>query len=243
MISACRPLPAALALAFVGVVAVAIAGCSPSTPSGSLARSAAPVATSSVGVSPSAGATSPAPGSAGPGAVVVDPGLLRFVTPAPDGITLTFDPDTTAQVAADPTLAASAARLAVGLYTATRLDPSALPGADDLAVVSARLDPSALPGADDLAVVSVVDLRNPAADEDWFRNWRDSYDEAACANAGGVVRHAETQVVGLTVFVGSCAGGAFTYHLRKADVGIVVSLTSVGPGRIGEKIVQGIGGG
>jgi hypothetical protein len=45
---------------------------------------------------------------------------------------------------------------------------------------------------------------------------------------------------GRTVFIGGCAGGAFTYHVR-LDGGIVVSLTAVGPARLGERLAADVG--
>jgi hypothetical protein len=139
------------------------------------------------------------------------------------GITLTYDPDTTASVAAEPTLAISATGLAIGFATAAA-GPS---------------PPSAGPGGD-LAVVSVIRLRDPSVDEAWFRDWRDSYDDAACANAGGVTRHAESVVGQTTVFVGSCAGGSFTYHARVDGGAAVISLTSIGPANLGKLIMEGL---
>ena len=153
-------------------------------------------------------------------AVVPDPTLLDVLPIGGDGLILTYDPDTTARIAADPSLAADAASLAVGLATLGR--------------AAGR---SAGP-LDDLAVVSVVRLRDPAADEEWFRDWRDTYDTAACAQAGGVARHAESALNGRTVFIGSCAGGAFTYHARTDDGAIVISITSIGAARVGEVILR-----
>lgn len=92
----------------------------------------------------------------------------------------------------------------------------------------------------DIAIASVVELRDPTADDEWFRQWRDSYDTAACGPAGGVARHAEAEIGGRVVFIASCAGGAFTYHTRLRDGTIVVSITSVGPGRPGETIMAGL---
>jgi hypothetical protein len=155
--------------------------------------------------------------------VVADPTLLALVPV--DGIRLTFDPATTSRVAADPTLAASASALAIAVATP---DGELIPGS------------SAAPGLD-LAVVSVIRLRDPSADDAWFRDWRDSYDEASCANAGGVVRRAETTIGGATVFVGTCAGGSFTYHARVDGGAAVVSLTSVGPSQLGRTIMEGLG--
>jgi hypothetical protein len=93
----------------------------------------------------------------------------------------------------------------------------------------------------DFAIVSIVHLRDPSVGDDWFRSYRDTYDEAACAQAGGVVRHAEATMGSNHVFIGGCAGGAFTYHLRAPGQPIVVSITSVGPARLGERVAASIG--
>src|SRR5207247_2152058 len=81
-------------------------------------------------------------------------------------------------------------------------------------------------------VASVARLRDPSADEAWFRGYRDSYDQSACTAAGGVAGHAESVINGRTVFIGTCAAGAITYHVRLAGGSIVLSLTSVGPDRL-----------
>lgn len=165
-----------------------------------------------------------APASTAPSAsaatVLVDPDLLDVLPAAPPGVTLTFDPQTSADVAAEPGLAEDVESLAIGLYASAG---------------TASVGP-------DLAIVNVVRLRDPAEDDDWFRDWRDSYDDAACANAGGVERRAETILGGRTFFVASCGGGAFTYHVRVGDGGSVISLTSIGPGRLGEELARRIAG-
>ena len=202
-----------------GLVAAAVlvaAGCgstvSPSpSPSPSVSTPASPTEQASVaGPSPSA-----APASAStPGGATADPALFAAIPLEPaDGLTFQYDADTTARVAADPGLARDASALAIGLYTVTGQQPVA-----------------------DYAIASIVKLRDPLASDDWFRTYRDSYDESACAQAGGVVRHAEAPIGGRPVFIGSCAGGAFTYHLRLASQGLVVSITGVGPSRLGERV-------
>jgi hypothetical protein len=155
-------------------------------------------------------------GSRGAGAAV-DPTLLALVPSGAGGVTVTFDPDTTATEAADPSLDANVASLATGL--------GAVPGGSDQT---------------ELVIVNVVRLRDATVDEAWFRRWRDSYDAAACERAGGVVGHASSTINGHDVFIGSCAGGAFTYHLRVAGGRVVVSLTSVGPSRLGQRLVEAI---
>ena len=203
------------------LAAAVLAGCGNVAPSGSgPATSVAPSAVLPSAPSPSP-STPPSGAPSGP-AVAADPTLLDLVPSA--GLRITYDPETTAQVATDPTLAASASALAIALaMPAGEITPGS----------------SLAPGAD-LAVVSVIRLRDPSVGETWFRGWRDSYDEAACANAGGVSRRAETDIGGRTVFSGSCAGGSFTYHVRIDGDAVVVSLTSIGPGRIGQTIMEGM---
>ena len=133
----------------------------------------------------------------------------------------TPEPDTARDVARDPDLGANASGLMIATYVPVPESGSAGPT-----------------DGGDIAVVSVVRLRDPSADDAWFRAWRESYDEAACANAGGVARNSQTDIAGRTVFIGGCAGGSFTYHTRVANGAIVVSITSIGPRRVGETVME-----
>jgi hypothetical protein len=181
--------------------------------SGPVISSAVPVAPATGSLTPPATAERPSPGAA----AQVDPGLLTFVPSAVDGVPLTFDQETSGSIAADPSVASDAASLAVAL--------AVVPGAS---------------AADDLAIVSVVRLRDSTRDEAWFRDWRDTYDEAACGPAGGVIGNAEAELGGGTVYIGSCRGGVRTYHTRVEGAGIVVSVTALGSRRLGEKVMAGI---
>ena len=164
------------------------------------------------------GSGSPAPSQVASGATAADPSLFAIVgADATKGLTFQYDGETTARVAADPGLARDASALAIGLYTVTGQAP-----------------------ASDYAIVSVVRLRDPHPDEVWFRAYRDSYDTSACAQAGGVARHAQTNIGGRTVFVAGCTGGAFAYHVFVPAHGAVVSITAVGPGRLGDRIAGAI---
>jgi hypothetical protein len=204
------------------VLTAVIAGCGPgpatpspvALPTGSLA----PAATAEGPASPGAVASGPSsPGPSG-AAIQVDPGLMTYVPTSVDGVPVTFDPETSAtNASADPGLARDLVAIAVAL--------AIVPGSS---------------AADDLAVVSVVRLRDPARDDNWFRDWRDTYDQAACAPAGGVVGNAEAQIGGGTVYIGSCAQGVRTYHTRLAAAGIVVSITALGSRRLGEKVMAGL---
>jgi hypothetical protein len=212
----------------VVAVGVVVTGCG-STPGPSSSASPRVVAvTASPTIAPdSAGSSSPVPtGSSGPigssgssESVQVDPGLLSFIPVGGNGLIRTVDPDTAANIATDPSLKANASALMIAIYMP---EPSSM---------------SAAP-AEDFAVVSVIRLRDPHADDAWFRAWRDSYDAAVCAQAGGVKRNSETAIGTHTVFVGSCAGGSFTYHTRIADGAIVISINSVGPANLGRTVME-----
>ena len=225
-IGSARPVGRSRAPAATAIVAVALlAACGPTSPS--LTGSAAGLATpGSSSLPAAASAGSPSATTASPGAsataipsgstiAVADPSLLRVVKADAIGLTLTFDAETTATEVADPSLDRNVGALATGIVAA-----------------GDSTNPT------DLVIVNVIRLRDPSVDAAWFRGWRDSYDEAACARAGGVARHAESTIGGNDVFIGSCTGGAFTYHTRSQDGGLVVSLTSVGPGRLGERLLD-----
>jgi hypothetical protein len=207
-------------IGFVAVVTAAalllVACGSGGASGGSTAAPSVPALPSVSAAAPAASAAGASAGSAGP-TVAVNPDLLSFVPESVDGLKLAYDPETTARVTDDPALA----RDAVGLAIAIAVDPGT----------------SAAP---ELTVVSVVRLRDPSVGDAWFRDYRDSYDQAACASAGGVSGHAETTIDTRQVFIGSCAGGAFIYHVRLASDGIVVSALSVGSRRLGQKVMEGL---
>ncbi|HEX5823488.1 MAG TPA: hypothetical protein VFY18_03420 [Candidatus Limnocylindrales bacterium] len=147
---------------------------------------------------------------------MADPDLFEILPDMSDAFDLTYDPETTAAVAGDPSLDSRIAAVATGLY---------------------RIRGSA-PDAADFAIVNVARLREPIVDEAWFRDWRDTYDVAACRQAGGVAGHAQAQIHERTLFIGSCTGGLFTYHVLIDGGAIVVSITSVGPARMGLTVMQ-----
>ena len=173
---------------------------------------------------PSASASAPPANSSTSGgsiaagtAVTSDPSLLAVVPATAAGLQLDYDPDTTASVAADPALAADAKALAIGL-----------------AVPAGQATPS------EFVIVNVVRLRDAGKDDTWFRGWRDTYDQGACDQAGGVAGNAQAEFNKHAVFIATCAGGAITYHVRLEDGAIVLSLTSIGPGRPGERLMRAL---
>jgi hypothetical protein len=188
-----------------------------------------PTATPSIAapaVSPSAPASSPStssPSTVDPAAssdlvVEVDPALLDVIPNVGDGMELAYDAETTKQVADDPALANDAVGLAIALYRVA----------------------GALAPASDLAVVSIIRLRDPSMGEGAYRTWRDTYDASACGPAGGVAGNAQSTINGRIVYIGSCKGGVLTYHVRIREGAVVVSVTSIGPMRLGEKVMKAI---
>jgi hypothetical protein len=197
-------------------VVVAIAG---------LVMACAPAATlsPSVAVVPS---PSVAPSSASPDGlglspssstlVAIDPSLLSILPPSVDGVPLLPAPEAAAQIAADPALPSEIDAVATALAVASGTSVS-----------------------NDLAIVNVVRLNEGIFDDEFFRDWRDSYNEAACRPAGGVVGSAEAQIGGRQVFITTCTNGGATYHTHYRDQ-ILVAITSLGPARFGEKIMSNL---
>ncbi|MBI3747886.1 MAG: hypothetical protein HY262_03420 [Chloroflexi bacterium] len=212
-----------LAAVLVPVV-LAIGGCGPfaagtAAPTGSVLIPSASPPGSAGGSPPPAATPASSAGSAGSGTgLAVDASLLHVLPAQVAGVPLEADPATAAQIAADPTVAESARAIAVAL--------AIRPGSST---------------ADDLAIVSVIRLRPGVFSDAWFANWRATYDQGACAVAGGVKgQPSRASIAGRTVFVGTCAGDAQTYHVQLADPTLIVSITAAGPAHFGELVVGGL---
>jgi hypothetical protein len=92
----------------------------------------------------------------------------------------------------------------------------------------------------DLASGVVAQLRPGLLDEAFLADWRETYDEGACAQAGGVATNAETTIGGRTVYITTCAGGLTIYHTAIPARDVIVSLLSIGEGRFGEQLMAGL---
>jgi hypothetical protein len=187
----------------------ALAACAPASDP-SPPKTGSPAASVAPVASP-AEATVPPPA----GSVAVDPSLLDVLPEDVEGVAIEPDPVTAESVSRDPELTGKVEAIAIGL------------------AVDAESE-----GAN-LAIVNVVRLQPGVFNDAFFRNWRDTYDEAACAQAGGVVGNAEAEIGGRTAYIGSCTGGAHTYHVVARDR-VLVSVTAVGEKRLGERIIEGI---
>lgn len=149
------------------------------------------------------------------GTLTYDETLLAILPAELDGLPVTSAPEAAADIQADPDLVAVGERVALGLVA----DP-----------------------AGELAVAAVIALRPGVFSEDFWRAWRDSYDAGACAQAGGVRGNAEATIGGRLVHIGTCEGGARTYHVHLEDRNILVSVTAIGDiRRLGERLVGGLG--
>ncbi len=170
--------------------------------------------------SPTAEPVTPTPGSSlgAPSGVVVDPSLLEVLPSDIDGVPLTPDLDSAAEIAADASIAPFVSAIAL----AVAFGP--LPSDD----------------AGDYVVVNVAKLRPGMFGDLFFRGWRDTFDAAVCEQAGGVDGHAETEIAGHRTFIGTCAGGLRTYHVYLPSRDVIVSMQSVGEGRFGERVVAGL---
>jgi hypothetical protein len=208
---------------------IVLAGCNraaggTASPAPSLPAASAKMAIPSNAPSPSPAAivpASPAPSDAasagaspsGP-TVPIDPNLLAILPSTVAGQTITEIPEIEANLKTDPDLLANAAALAVGLGVNS--------------------------GTGDFAYVAVVELKPMVFTNAWFVSWRQSYDESACSQSNGLAGSTSTTIGEMSVFVGTCNGGAKTYHVHLPGPDRIVSITSVGSADYGEMVVAGL---
>jgi hypothetical protein len=87
----------------------------------------------------------------------------------------------------------------------------------------------------------VIRLRDGVFGDEFFRDYRDSYDEAACAPAGGLVGNAEAEIGGRRTFIASCENGARIYHVHVEDPDVLVSVTAASEQlRLGERVIEAL---
>lgn len=122
-------------------------------------------------------------------------------------------------------------------FTASASDPDLVRDAA-AGVVAFVVDPTTT----DYAVAFVYRLKPGTFDEEWYRSWRDSFDEGVCDQAGGVVGKAQADLGGRETHIGTCAGGVRTYHVNASDGddALIVSVQSLGDDHLGELVVAGL---
>ena len=174
-----------------------------------------PLETPSATASPqSQGPTGGSPGSG----VTVDPTLLAVLPSTIAGVAITPDPTTAGDIAAEGSIA---------------------PWVSAIALATA-FGPPATGTTTDYVVITVAKLRPGTFSDVFFRGWRDTFDQAVCAQAGGVAGNAETDIGSRHTFIGTCHGGVHTYHVHLATQDLIVSMQGAGDGGWPEQIVQGL---
>ena len=144
--------------------------------------------------------------------VVIDSRLLDILPATVGGLRMAENPDGEASALTDAELPAVGSSMAAGL----------------------AVDQS----TGDFVYAIVVRLLPGAMDDGVFRDWRDSYDQGACSQAGGVAGNAEAQIDGRTVYIGTCSGGVRTYHVWLQPQESLISASAVGDRRFGELLMN-----
>jgi hypothetical protein len=151
--------------------------------------------------------------------VAVDRSLLDVLPGEVQGQAIRFDDVTAAEIAGNGNLAPDIEAIGLALY----------------------IQPGSSATPDDLAIVSVVRVRSGVFGDAWFRSWRSTYDIGACEIAGGVEPGSAVSEIGThETHIGSCTGGAHTYHVHLPSPDRVVSITAAGEARFGERVVAGL---
>ena len=175
--------------------------------------SLSPSASGTSVASPSAAVSTP-PGS-GTTAILVDRSLLDVLPASIKGVPLVGNADGEAHDLTDPALAGEASALAAALAIDTKTG--------------------------DFAYVSVVRLRIGVYSDAYFQSWRETFDEGACSQAGGVAQSsAEADLAGHHTFIGHCVGGILTYHVHLTPGDLIVSISALGDQRFGQLVVEGL---
>jgi hypothetical protein len=194
------------------LLALALVACSGTPPSTAPSHAPSPTLSST----PPTSSASPYPTTVEPTKAPVfpvDSSLLAILPETVEGLVLAPSPEGEASLQ-DP----SVYRLAVRGEAAIAVDPA----------------------SGDFVYAVILVLRPGAFDEAGYRDWRDSFDEGACSQAGGVVGNAEAEIGGHRTFIGTCAGGLHTYHAWLMEPGLLVSASAVGAARLGEALIAGL---
>jgi hypothetical protein len=146
--------------------------------------------------------------------VELDPTVLAFLPATVGGVPVTESADEATQALSDPSLERIGTAIDAGVAGDT--------------------------GSGNLVHAWVLPLRPDRFTETIYQQWRDSYDEGACADAGGVVGRAEATIDDRTVYITSCTASVRTYHVWLEQGGILISASAIGDGRFGELLMDNL---
>jgi hypothetical protein len=193
------------------VLAVLLSACGSNQPSPSVSGTVAAVPTGSSAITlPSLGPPpSESPDDSSP--IELDQSLLAILPATIDSTPVREDLDVATEALQDAALP----KIAMSVDTAVAVDT----------------------GTGNLVTAWIVKLKPGAFGDEVYRQWRDSYDEGACNAAGGVVGRAEADLGGRNTYVTSCVAALRTYHVWLQDQDILISASSIGDGRFGEKLM------
>jgi hypothetical protein len=145
---------------------------------------------------------------------MLDPTVLAFLPVAVGNVPVTESADEATQALSDPSLE----RIGTALDAGVAVDV----------------------GSGNLVHAWVVRLRADRFSETIYQQWRDSYDEGACAAAGGVVGTADATIDGRTVYITSCGASVRTYHVWLEQAGVLISASATGDGKFGELLMDNL---
>jgi hypothetical protein len=163
---------------------------------------------------PTPAAVTPSPSKG----VAVDVSLLDVLPHEIAGVPVNPDPETAADIAGEGSIEPFVSGIAV----------------------AAAFGPPATDTAPDYVVITVAKLRPGTFSDSFFRGWRDTFDAGVCERAGGIDRHAETDIAGRHTFIGTCTGGVHTYHVHLEKDDLILSMQGLGDGGWPERIVAGL---
>lgn len=212
-------------LVLLAALGLAVAACGPSstttappstpgpTPAGPPATLPPPATGTAEPASidvPSASEAGPSAAPADPGATVRDDSLLALLPPDIDGVPVGAEDQAFGEATADPAFGANVERAAFFVVTRDT----------------------------DLASGLVAVFREGRWGDAAYQDWRETYNEGVCAQAGGVKTTAETTIDERMVWITTCAQGLRVYHVYVEEKGALVSVFSLGDGLFGERIVK-----
>jgi hypothetical protein len=182
----------------------------PSTVPATALPTAASRSASAANPSDATSGSASASASPGPGSAVRDDSLLSILPPDVENAPVTVEEASFDEAMRDPAFVEHVARAAFAVVTTPT----------------------------DLASGLVAQLRPGLLDDTFLADWRETYNEGACAQAGGVATNAETELGGRTVYITTCGGGLTVYHAAIPERDVIVSLFSIGEGRFGEQLMR-----